>query len=215
MRSPAYVTSGANQGVLATGRVDYYLIGELPYDSRPLHVPHQLAYNRGNFHTDDWRTIVSTAVFGWWNDDNSNPFTSNGMSTSTTEADLNQAYGAEVSGGLRGHGVSADAEYQFVRGDLVDPAFTGGMYVNGRSNLNKFSVNGGYMLPCDVELVSGWSIIDATGFERGLTETKVGVNWFVMKYAVRFSADYSFINNNNGVPGNNLGVTRALAQFVW
>jgi hypothetical protein len=215
MRSPAYVTSGANQGVLVTGRVDYYPIGQMPYDSRPLHTPPQVAYNRGNFHTDDWRTIVSTAVFGWWNDDNSNPFTVNGVSTSTTQADLDQSWGAEVSGGVRGHGISADAEYQFIRGDLIDPTFTGGMYVNGHSNLNKFSVNGGYMLPRDVELVGGWSIVDASGFQRGLTETKIGLNWYVMKYAVRFAADYSFINNNAGVPGNNAGVTRALAQFVW
>src|SRR5262249_18807703 len=37
MRSPAYAPSGANQGVLFTGRLDYYLIGEMPYDPRPLH----------------------------------------------------------------------------------------------------------------------------------------------------------------------------------
>jgi hypothetical protein len=215
MRSPANAASGSNQGVLVTGRVDYYPFGQMPYDPRPLHTPAQVAYNRGNFHTDDWRTIVSTALFGWWNDNNSNPFTANGVSTSTTQADLDRSYGAEVSGGVRGFGVSADAEYQYVSGNLVDPNFSGGLYVNGRSNLNKFSVTGGYMLPHDVELVSGWSVVDATGFERGLTETKVGANWFVMTYAIRFSATYSFVNNNNGIPGNNIGVTRALAQFCW
>src|SRR5262249_12325890 len=72
MRSPAYVASGANQGVLVTGRLDYYLFGEMPYDSRPLHTPTQVAYNRGDFHTDEWRAIVSTGLYGWWNDNNSN-----------------------------------------------------------------------------------------------------------------------------------------------
>jgi hypothetical protein len=57
--------------------------------------------------------------------------------------------------------------------------------------------------------------LDATGFRRGLTETTVGVNWYVMKYAIRFSANYSFVNNNNGVPGNNISVLRLLSQFVW
>ena len=66
-----------------------------------------------------------------------------------------------------------------------------------------------------MELVAAWSMVDATGFQRALTETKVGVNWFVKKYAVRFSADYSFVNNMDGTPGNNVGVTRAVAQFVW
>lgn len=215
MRSPANAASGANQGWLATGRLDFYPIGQMPYNPNPLHTPAQIAYNRGDFHTDAWRLIMSTAVFGWWNDGNSNPDTVNGVSTSTSKADLNRSFGAEASGGVRGFGFSADAEYQFIRGETVDPNFTGGLYVGGRTNLNKFSANGGYMLPCDVELVGGWSIVDATGFERGLTETKVGFNWYVMKYAVRFSATYSFLNNNNGIPGNNIGVTRAYAQFVW
>jgi hypothetical protein len=214
-RSPAYVTTGANQGVLVTGRLDYYLFGQMPYDPRPLHTPSVVAYDRGDFHSGEWRALVSTAVYGWWNDGTSNPFTANGVSTSTTQADLNQAFGVEVSGGVRGFGVSADVEYQFVRGDLLDPNFTGGLYVNGGTDLNKFSFTGGYMLPHDVELVGAWSVVDATGFERALTETKVGVNWYVKKYAVRFSGTYSFVNNNSGTPGNNLGVARALAQFVW
>jgi hypothetical protein len=215
MRSPAYVTSGANQGVLATGRLDYYLFGQMPYDPRPLQTPPPSVYFQSDFHTREWRAIVSTALFGWWNDGNSNPFTVNGASTSTTQADLNRAFGAEVSGGARGFGFSTDVEYQFIHGDLLVPNFTGGLYVNGRTDMNKLAVNGGYMLPRDVELVSAWSVIGATGFERALTETKVGVNWYVKKYAVRFAATYSWINNNNGTPGNNLGVARALAQFVW
>jgi hypothetical protein len=216
MRSPANAASGSNQGVLVTGRLDYYLFGQMPYDPRPLHTPPHVAYNRGDFHTEAFRAIVSTAAYGWWNDNNSNPFTSSsGASTSTTQADLNQAYGFEVSGGVRGYGFSADVEYQYVHGDLVVPSFTGGLYVNGQTNMNKFSVTGGYMLPHDVELVGAWSIVDATGFVNPLTETKVGVNWFVMKYGLRFAATYSFINNNNGTPGSNVGVARALAQFVW
>jgi hypothetical protein len=215
MKSPAYAPTNANQGWLITARVDYYLIGEMPYDSRPLHTPAPIAYNRGDFHTDGWRAIVSAGAYGWWNDGNSNPYTVNGTSTSTTNADLDKAYGLEVSGGVRGYGFSADVEYQYVRGDLLVSSFTGGLYANGHTDLNKFSVTGGYMLPLDVELVAAWSAVDATGFKRALTETTLGVNWYVKKYAVRFSANYSFVNNNEGTPGNNVGVARALAQFVW
>jgi hypothetical protein len=215
MRSPAFVTSGVNQGVLVTGRLDFYPFGRMPYDSRPLYTPPPSVYFQSDFHTQTWRTIVSTAVYGWWNDDNSNPFTSHGVSTSTTNADLDRALGVEVSGGVRGFGVSADLEYQYVRGDLLAGNFTGGLYVNGRTNMNKLSCTGGYMLPRDVELVSAWSMVEATGFARTLTQTTVGVNWFVKKYAVRFSATYSWLDNNNGIAGNNIGVARALAQFVW
>ena len=215
MVSPAYADSGANQGMLVTGRLDYYLFGEMPYDPRPLHTPPQIVYNRGDFHTDDWRAIVSVGGYGWWNDDTSNPNTSNGVSTSATKPDLNRSYGFELSGGVRGYGFSADAEYQVIRGSLVDPTLTGGMYVGGQTTLNKFSVNGGYMFPHDIELAAGWSVIDATGFQDRLTESKFGVNWYVTKYAVRFSASYSFLSNVNGTPGNDLGVTRVLAQYIW
>jgi hypothetical protein len=215
MRSPAYAASNANQGVLFTGRADYYLIGEMPYDSRPLHETPPIMYNQGDFHTKAWRAMVSTAAYGWINDGNSNPFTLNGVSTSTTQADLDRAFGVEVSGGVRGYGLSADVEYQYGHGDLLARDFTGGLYVNGQTNMNKFAAIGGYMLPRNVELVGAWSVVGASGFERALTETKVGVNWYVMKYGLRFAATYSFINNNNGIPGNNLNVARALAQFVW
>lgn len=215
MRSPANAASGSNSGTIVSARVDYYVFGEMPYDKRPLHTPPQVAYNRGDFHTAAWRVIVSSGVFGWWNNGTSNPYTVNGVSTSTTNADLNQSYGAEVSGGLRGFGVSADVEYQYIAGSLLDPTFTGGMYVAGATDLNKFSINGGYMLPRNVELATGWSVVDATGFQTGLTETKLGLNWYVMKYAVRFSGQYSFLDNNAGLPGNDIGITRVSAQFAW
>lgn len=215
MRSPAYAPSGSNQGVIATGRVDYMVFGEMVYDARPLHTPSPSVYNRSDFHSPFWRMLVSTAAYGWWNDGTSNPYTVDGASTSTTNADLDRAYGVEVSSGLRGHGFSGNVEYQFVRGDLLARAFTGGLYADGRTNLNKLLVSTGYMLPCDVEPVVAWSAVDATGFRQALTQTTVGVNWYVKKYGVRFAADYSFVNNNNGSPGDNIGVTRALAQFVW
>jgi hypothetical protein len=36
-----------------------------------------------------------------------------------------------------------------------------------------------------------------------------------MKYAVKFAATYSFLNNVDGTPGNNTGIIRVIAQFVW
>jgi hypothetical protein len=154
-------------------------------------------------------------MYGWWNDGNSNPFYSHGMNTSTPNADLDRALGVEASGGIRGFGFSGDVEYQHVRGDLLASGFTGGLYVHGRTNVDKVGVYGGYMLPRDVELNAGWAVVEASGFVRPLTVTQVGVNWFVKKYSVRFAATYGWQDNVNGTPGYNLGVARALAQFVW
>jgi hypothetical protein len=67
MHSPAYVASGANQGWLVTARLDYYLLGEMPYDPRPLHTPPPSVYFQSDFHADSWRAVVSTAMYGWWN----------------------------------------------------------------------------------------------------------------------------------------------------
>jgi hypothetical protein len=215
MRSPAFVASGANQGVLVTGRLDYALLGEMPYDPRPLNTPPPPYYFQSDFHSTSWRALVSTAMYGWWNDGNSNPFYSHGVSTSTTNADLDRALGVEVSGGIRGFGFSGDVEYQYIRGDLLPSGFTGGLYVNGRTNMNKLGVFSGYMLPRDVELTGGWAMVDATGFVRPMTVTQVGVNWFVRKYSIKFAATYGWQDNVNGTPGFNQGVARALAQFVW
>lgn len=123
--------------------------------------------------------LVSTTVYGWWNDGTSNPYTVNGVSTSATNADLDRALGVEVSSGLRGFGFSAKVEYQYVRGDVVAQGFTGGLYVRGGTNLHKFLASSGHMLPCDIELAASWSIVEATGFQKALTHTTIGVNWYV------------------------------------
>jgi len=47
------------------------------------------------------------------------------------------------------------------------------------------------------------------------TGTTVGVNWFVRKYAIRFSANYSLNNNVNGVTDTYETVGRIQAQFAW
>ncbi len=70
----------------------------------------------------------------------------NGPSTFTTNADVRSTYGLEASGGIRGFGFSGDIEYQYVHGKLLNQNFTGGLYQNGTTGLQKFTVNGGYMI---------------------------------------------------------------------
>src|SRR5262249_53751020 len=38
-----------------------------PYAPRPLHDTPPIMYNRGDFHTQAWRMMVSTAAYGWIN----------------------------------------------------------------------------------------------------------------------------------------------------
>jgi hypothetical protein len=37
----------------------------------------------------------------------------------------------------------------------------------------------------------------------------------VKKYSVRFAANYTWEDNMNGTPGSNVGIARAVSQFVW
>ena len=37
---------------------------------------------------------------------------------------------------MRGKGFSADAQYQMISADAVDPTFTGGLYLNGITDLD-------------------------------------------------------------------------------
>jgi phosphate-selective porin len=210
-RSPTNAPSGVNQGFVVAGRIDFAPIGEMEYDVAQLGV--SPSYDPGDFHTDAWLVMLSTGAYGWWNDGDSN----NTSMTTATAPDLQQAYGIEFSGGVRGHGFSADAEYQFINGELYDGTYTDGLYLDGATDLNKFSLNGGYMLPgTRVELVSGWMIMDASNYEVPVTATTVGINWYIKgKADIRYALTYAMVENTAGSPENNGGIVRLQGQFVW
>jgi hypothetical protein len=206
----------ANQGFAVAGRVDYYLFGKMPWDVKPLKQPE--IYNRGDFHTDEWRVMVSAAAYSWSNDDDNNTYTDDdGTSTSTTDADMDSAFGVELSGGVRGHGFSGDLELQRITGDLIDTGFTGGLYQDGSTDLDKLGFSAGYMFfRNQVEVVGAWTTMDATNYDKPATITTVGLNWFAYeKYAIRFSGNYSLQQNQNGVDGQDEGIVRLQAQLNW
>ena len=65
------------------------------------------------------------------------------------------------------------------------------------------------------EAVASFSILDASNYASVWTGTTFGVNWFVRKYAIRYSATYSLNNNVVGVTGLYENVARLQAQFAW
>jgi hypothetical protein len=215
---PVNNTSSANNGGnMVAARIDYYPWGEMPFDPKPLSAS---AFDRGDFHTTEWRIMMSGAAYGWWNNDSNNLSNNtavvNGPSTSTTNADVRSTYGFEASGGIRGFGFSGDIEYQYVHGKLLDQNFTGGLYQNGTTGLHKFTVNGGYMIfRNEWEAIAALSLLDASNYASMGTSSTIGVNWFVRKYAIRYSATYTFNNNVSGVTGLYENVARIQAQFAW
>jgi hypothetical protein len=208
-----------NTGYLVSGRVDFYPFGEMPFNPKPLTAN---AFDRSDFHnTQAWRVMMSVGGYGWWNNNNSNkgttacPLSNNNVCPSGL-ADVNQVYGVEVSSGLRGYGFSGDVEYQRIHSDLRNTTFTGGLYSNGDSSLNKFTVNGGYMIYRDkVELAGSYAMLTASNFASNMDSYRAGLNWFVHEYTVRFSADVTFNVNAYGTPGAWENIGRLQAQFAW
>ena len=188
-QTPLNNTSSANNdGWMAAGRLDWYPWGEMPFSPKPL--ASENAYNRGDWHTQDWRLMLSGAAYGWWNNNQNNVSNNtgnpNGASNLSTNQDVRSTYGFEASGGLRGFGFSGDLEYQYVHGKLLNQNFTGGLYDTGTSGLHKFTVNGGYMLYKNQwEPTATFSVLDASNFASLWTQTTLGLNWFIHHYDIR------------------------------
>jgi hypothetical protein len=212
-RSPANGASTDNRGWAAAAHLDFYALGRAEYDKAPL--GYKLTpYDRSD--VDDrqsWLLSFSLGGFGWWNQGNNNGLCSDADTTQCV--DLQNAGGLEVSGGVRGHGLSADFEYQFVRGNTVDATYTGGLYQNGRTDLQKATVNAGYMvIPKHFEVAAGWSILRTSNYDSAWNQAIVGLNGFVKGYNIRFSADYRRQINVMGTSQDG-NVFRTQAQFVW
>ncbi len=202
--SPANRQSDWNQGWLAAARVDWHPLG-------------YVALDQGDFHSDSWRFNVSLAAYTWMNDDDNNIYTdANGVGTNPDKADLDEASGIEMSAGVRGHGFSADVEYQMISGDTVDETFTGGLYRDGTTDLDIFALEGGYMLPNNhLEFVAGWDSLDADNYDDAWTRTKIGVNWFWNKHKAKIQFSYRKSDNYLGEAGVDADAITTQMQFVF
>jgi len=213
-------SSNVNTGYLVSGRVDFYPFGEMPFNPKPLTAN---AFDRSDFHnTQAWRVMMSVGGYGWWNNNDGNKGTTGTCLAGNNNvcpnglADVNQVYGVEVSSGLRGYGFSGDVEYQRIHSDLRNGTYTGGLYSNGNTDLNKFTVNGGYMVYKDkVELAGSYALLTASNYTANWDSYRVGLNYFVHEYTVRFSGDITFNTNAYGTPGAWENVGRLQAQFAW
>lgn len=201
--TPVNTNSDFNEGWIYGGRLDYYPMGY--FDMK-----------QGDFEGGDLRLAVGVAAFGWNNDDDNNTYTTGGVSTSTSKADVDNVTGYEISGAMRVAGFSVDAEYNRFTADTVDPAFTGGVYVNGTTDLDNWAVEGGYMLiPAKLEVVAGYQSQDADGYADSWDRTSVGLNWFFHKDDAKVQLTYQMGNNLDGVRGADANEIFLQGQFVF
>lgn len=203
--TPTSQQSDWNQGWVVAGRLDFHPRG-------------YLAFDHGDFHSDEIKYNFSLAFFSWSDDGDVNSYTHpvSGLGISPSKADLDRADGYEISAGLRGKGVSVDAEYQLISGDTVDPTFTGGIYRNGGTDLDKLQLQGGYMLPGDrFELVGKWESLDADNYQDAWQAYELGVNRFWNRHKLKAQLTFRHAENSNGVTGADADSLFAQFQYVF
>lgn len=194
-----------NEGPIVAGRIDFHPWGQMTFD-------------QGDFHSDDFKATFSLGFFSWSNDGDNNTYTDpgTGLSISSSKADLDQAEGLEISGGLRGRGFSVDLEYNLVSGDTVDPTFTGGLYRDGSTDLDKYQIEGGYMLSSTpLEIVARYQSLDADNYEEAWNATEVGLNYFWNKHKAKVQLTYRLGENFSGRKGVDAETILVQWQFVF
>jgi hypothetical protein len=193
-----------NEGWAVSGRLDYHPMGYLKFD-------------QADFNSESFKATLGASAYGWWNDGDRNTYTDgDGSSKDDGKADLKEAYGLEVSGGLRGEGVSVDAQYQRVSGKTEARGFTGGIYRNGETDLDIASFKTGYMVVRNrLELNAAWDMLDATNYQDAWMRYWFGANWYLNKHNLKFQLNYQLNRNWAGVRDEHADQVLVQGQFVF
>jgi hypothetical protein len=201
--SPVNGGSDFNEGPMFGGRLDWHPMG-------------YMNFNQGAF-GGKARLTLGLAAYTWNNDGDNNTYTdSSGSSTSPTQADVDQVTGFEVGGAYRGGSFYFDAQYNLFSADTVDSSFTGGIYVNGGTELNNWFVRGGYMvIPSKLDLVLAYQLQDSDGYEHGWDRTSIGSNWYIRGQDIKMQLTYQIGANVNGVNGRDQKDLYLQAQYVF
>jgi hypothetical protein len=180
------------KGWMYGGRVDYHPFGNLKM-------------SQGDF-KGDFKATIGAGAFAWSNDDD----------VFNAGSDVDEVTGFEISGAVRGAGLSIDAQYNLFNAETIDSTLTSGLYKDGETELENFAVEGGYMvLPALLELVAGYEYQDADNYADTWTRTSVGANYFIEKHDIKLQATYRVGENLNGTKGNDADEFFLQMQYVF
>ncbi len=200
--TPVNRNADFNEGWIYSARADFHPFGKLKM-------------SQGDF-KGDTRATIGVAAFRWSNDGDVETYTTSGVSTSASKADVDEVTGFEISGAFRTAGFSVDAQYNRISADTVDNNFTGGIYKKGSTDLENWAVEGGYMvLPSKLELVAGYQSQDADNYATEWTRTSIGANWYLHKHDIKLQTTYRMNSDRNGVKGSDEDELFVQAQYVF
>ncbi|MEO5897404.1 MAG: porin [Vicinamibacterales bacterium] len=193
---PAEAGTGLSEGPILAGRVEFHPLGEVLRD-------------HGDFARGSVRFTVGAAAYRWWNDDDVSPQQIGSVNAS-------HATGGEISGGLRGHGVSVEAELERITVAAIDRQATSDLYSGGEAALNKASVEVGYMfVPAKFEWLASADMLDAATFASTWQRLSVGINAYVNGHRLKFSLMHRESFNDAGTDGARSRQTFIQSQFAF
>ena len=201
-----------NEGWMFGGRVDWHPFGMLKFE-------------QGDF-KGETKATIGVAAFTWSNDDDNLTYAPGGSAGATKEClapaqnknkcDVDKVTGYEVSGALRISGFSIDAEYNKFDTELIENGVTSGIYKNSQSDLENWSVEGGYMvIPNMLEIVAGYSNQDADGYATEWKRTSLGANYFFKKNDIKVQLTWQMNADEDGVKGNDADEVFLQTQYVF
>ena len=195
--TPVNTNDDFNDGFMFGGRVDFHPFGKLKF-------------SQGDF-SGKTKATIGIAAYTWSNDGDNNTYTPG----ATSKADVDTVTGMEISGAFRSAGFSVDAQYNSFDADTVESGFTGGLYVNGSTNLTNAAIEGGYMIKNTIEIVAGYQTQDADGYATAWNRTSVGANWFINRHDTKVQLTYRMSENLNGVENDDEDEVFLQGQFVF
>jgi hypothetical protein len=193
-----------NEGLILAGRLDLQPLGPVSFsDSDP--------------HTPELRYTWSLAGYAWRNDGSNNTYTSGGMATDPEKADVDAVEGFELSGGLRGRGITLDWQYNRFQSETVVPGFSGGIYVDGETTGDTVSIEGAYWIEgTAVELGGALNRLDFDAFTEPWDTATLVLNLHAWKwFPGKLQLTHSWLVSRFGIPDEDFQETRVQIQYVW
>lgn len=199
--SPVNRNSDFNEGWMYGARVDVHPFGKLKF-------------SQGDFDRVQKATI-GVAAFAWNNDDDNNTRTTNDSADDAAKPDVERVTGFEVSAAYRNLGFSIDGEYNHFNAETVDAMVTRGIFKNGATDLDNYSVEGGHMvIPGRLEVVAGYQAQDADNYAKVWSRISGGLNWFIHEHDVKLQLTFRNNSNVDGQSGADENEIFLQSQFV-
>ena len=193
---PAEARSGWNKGPLLSGRIELHPIGDVPR-------------SQGDFAHGRLAFTAAMGAYTWSNRDQA-------TSSATGFVNANRVSGLEISGAVRGFGLSTDVEFEHIMSDAVDENPDLGLYVDGRAVIDKASLETGYMLlPKRLEALVGFDATASDAFDATWRRVNTGMNWYMNGHRLKVSLMHRQSFNDRGTRNERSRATYLQTQFSF